>query len=33
MRLSTSLEYLRNMPISDFLDVVQDIVDSDKGKK
>lgn len=30
MRCSTSLEYLREMPVKDFLDVVQDIVESEK---
>lgn len=30
MRLSTSIEYLREMPIVDFLDIVDEIVNADK---
>lgn len=32
MRLSTSIEYLRGMPARDFLDIVQDIVESDRAR-
>ncbi len=31
MRLSTSLEFLRDMPITDFLDVVEEIMIANKG--
>lgn len=31
MRLSTSLEFLRDMPITDFLDVVEEIMNANKG--
>ena len=32
MRLSTSIEYLREMPIVDFLDIVEEIVNADKDQ-
>lgn len=33
MRLSTSLEYLRKLPIEEFLDIVNDIVEADNAGK
>jgi hypothetical protein len=32
MRMSTSLEYLRNMPIPDLLNLVEDIMEIDKER-